>query len=444
MTMVAVVGRPNVGKSTLFNRICRRRHALVDDLPGVTRDRITAQVSYEGKTFTLVDTGGFVSGDPERIAGETREQVLLALEEADAILFVSDAKTGVHPEDVTMADLLRRSEKPVFYVVNKVDGPEQEVLAAEFYALGVDRVYAVSAAHGRGVHDLLEDLTAVMPEDESPEEETEEDAVIRVAVVGRPNVGKSTLVNQILGERRVIVSPIPGTTRDAVDTLFEKDGRRYLLIDTAGIRRKGRTYQKLEKLSIIKALGSIDRCHVAVVLLDALEGVTDQDLHIGGYVQERNRGCVIGLNKWDALEKDPKAVRRLLDEVKGRFRFLPHAPILTFSAISGKRVAKLLPAVREVYEQYALRIGTGLVNRVLAKALERHEPPLVSGRRLKFYYATQASTRPPTFVLFCNDPERVHFSYARFLTNHFRESFGMDKTPVRLLFRPRTGREANR
>lgn len=444
MTMVAVVGRPNVGKSTLFNRICRRRHSLVDDLPGVTRDRITAQVSYEGKTFTLVDTGGFVSGDPERIAGETREQVLLALEEADAILFVSDAKTGVHPEDVTMADLLRRTEKPVFYVVNKVDGPEQEALAAEFYALGVDRVYAVSAAHGRGIHDLLEDLTAAMPEDEPPEEETEADAVIRVAVVGRPNVGKSTLVNQILGERRVIVSPTPGTTRDAVDTLFEKDGRRYLLIDTAGIRRKGRTYQKLEKLSIIKALGSIDRCHVAVVLLDALEGVTDQDLHIGGYVQERNRGCVIGLNKWDTLEKDPKAVRRLLDEVKGRFRFLPHAPILTFSALSGKRVAKLLPAVREVYEQYALRIGTGVVNRVLAEALERHEPPLVSGRRLKFYYATQASTRPPTFVLFCNDPERVHFSYARFLTNHFRESFGMDKTPVRLLFRLRTGREANR
>lgn len=444
MTMVAVVGRPNVGKSTLFNRICRRRHALVDDLPGVTRDRITAQVSYEGKTFTLVDTGGFVSGDPERIASETREQVLLALEEADAILFVSDAKTGVHPEDVTLADLLRRSQKPVFYVVNKVDGPEQEALAAEFYVLGVDRVYAVSAAHGRGIRDLLEDLTAAMPEDEPPEEETEADAVIRVAVVGRPNVGKSTLVNQILGERRVIVSPTPGTTRDAVDTLFEKDGRRYLLIDTAGIRRKGRTYQKLEKLSIIKALGSIDRCHVAVVLLDALEGVTDQDLHIGGYVQERNRGCVIGLNKWDALEKDPKAVRRLLDEVKGRFRFLPHAPILTFSALSGKRVAKLLPAVREVYEQYALRVGTGVVNRVLAEALERHEPPLVSGRRLKFYYATQASTRPPTFVLFCNDPERVHFSYARFLTNHFRESFGMDKTPVRLLFRPRTGREANR
>lgn len=439
MAVVAIVGRPNVGKSTLFNRLCRKRHALVDDFPGVTRDRLSAPVEYANRRFLLMDTGGFTDPDAGTFAEETRRQVLLALEEADAVIFLADARTGLHPGDRELVDLLRKSQKPVFYAVNKVDGREQEKHIAEFYALGVDKIYPVSAAHGLGVYDLMDDVTASLPpawednaEDENPE--------IRVAVVGRPNTGKSTLVNALLGEERVIVSPVPGTTRDAVDTPVEVQGRRFLLIDTAGIRRKGRTREKLEKLSVIKALESIDRSHVVILMVDALEGVTDQDLHVAGYVQERGRGCLIAVNKWDAVPKEPKILRRFLEDVRDRFRFLPHAPILTLSALQKKRVSRVFPMVLEIFDQFNKRVTTGMVNRVLVNVTAKHEPPLVSGRRLKFYYATQASTRPPTFVLFCNEPEKIHFSYERFLTNQFREAFGMDKTPVRLVFRERSRR----
>jgi GTP-binding protein len=443
MSVVAIVGRPNVGKSTLFNRICRKRHALVDDFPGVTRDRLSAPVEYEGRRFILMDTGGYLSGDATTFAEQTRRQVLLALDEADAIIFLADAKAGLHPGDEELVHLLRRSPKPVFYAVNKVDGREQEVHAAEFFGLGLDRIYSVSAAHGYGVRELLDDVVASLPE-EWEDDQDDPDPPVRVSVVGRPNAGKSTLVNALLGEQRVIVSPIPGTTRDAVDTPLEAEGRRFVLIDTAGIRRKGKTREKLEKLSVIKALDSIDRSHVAVLVLDAVEGVTDQDLHIGGYIQEKGRGCVIAVNKWDAFEKDPKRIRLFMQDLRDRFRFLPFAPILTISALKGKRISRLLPTVLEVFDQYNLRVNTGTVNRVLAEALEKHEPPLVSGRRLKFYYATQPSTRPPTFVLFCNYPDKVHFSYQRFLTNQFREAFGMDKTPLRLLFRERSRRGEDR
>lgn len=437
MAVVAIVGRPNVGKSTLFNRMSRTNQALVGDLPGVTRDRNYAQIVLEGKSFTLVDTGGYVFSESSDLEDLTREQILLALEEADVVIFVADGKIGLHPEDSSLVDLLRRTSKPVFFTVNKVDGPEQRQNLVDFYELGLDHLYPTSAAHGYGVGDLLAALADFIPHvpDDTQEEPAPDE--IRVAIVGRPNVGKSTLVNQLLGTQRVIVSATPGTTRDSVDSILEKKGQRYVLIDTAGIRRKGRTREKLEKVSILRALQSIDRSHVSMILIDALEGVADQDLHIAGYIQERYRGIIIGINKWDAVERDRKQTERFLDGVRERFRFFPFAPIITFSALTGKRVAKIVPTIREVFEQYNQRVTTGILNRGLAEALQKHEPPIVRGRRLKFYYATQASTKPPTFVLFCNYPDSIHFSYERYLTNQFREAFGLDKSPLRILFRGR-------
>ncbi|MCU0572115.1 MAG: ribosome biogenesis GTPase Der [Syntrophobacteraceae bacterium] len=439
MLLVAIIGRPNVGKSTLFNRIAGRRRALVDDFPGVTRDRNETEVVWDEKRFLLADTAGYgVSGDAALEEGAL-EQIRFAIDEADILLFVADAKIGLHPEDHSLVQLVRRSAKPTFFAVNKIDGPEQARHMAEFFELGIDRIYPVSAAHGFGVGDLLTDLADAVPEDQSIPEE-EDTGEIRMAIIGRPNVGKSTLLNRLLGEPRVIVSPVPGTTRDAVDCPFEQDGQRYRLIDTAGIRRKGRVREKIEKISIVKALESIERSHVCLILLDAVEGVTDQDLHIAGYVQERFRGCVVGINKWDAMDKDPKHIKNLKAEIRERFRFLPHAPILTFSALNGKRVNKILPEIREVFEQYNRRVTTGIVNRALEQTVQKHEPPMVAGRRLKFYYATQSSVRPPTFVLFCNRPDAIHFSYERYLTNQFREAFQLTKSPIRLVFR---GRQRN-
>jgi GTPase len=441
MALIAIVGRPNVGKSTLFNRMNRRNQALVDDLPGVTRDRNYAQIGWEGKTFTVVDTGGYVTGESSNIEDLTREQIMIALDEADIILFVADAKSGLHPEDSTLVDLLRRTSKPVFYAINKVDSPEQRRNTAEFYELGLDRIYPISASHGLGVGELLTDLAKSLPETMEDTEEDTDAGEIRVAIVGRPNVGKSTLVNHLLGAERVIVSPTPGTTRDAVDTVLEQKGTRYVLIDTAGIRRKGRTREKLEKISVIRALQSIDRSHVSIILLDAIEGLAEQDLHIAGYIQERYRACIIGINKWDAVEKDGKQTARFLEGARERFRFFPFAPILTFSALSGKRVSKIIPTVQEVFQHYSQRVTTGILNRGLEQALQHHEPPVVKGRRLKFYYATQASIKPPTFVLFCNYPDSIHFSYERYLKNQFREAFGLTKTPIRLVFRGRERKE---
>jgi GTP-binding protein len=441
MSLVAIVGRPNVGKSTLFNRIGRTRRALVDDFPGVTRDRNYASVTWDGKSFTLVDTGGFVSADATVLEEQIRQQVLMALDEADIILFVMDAKVGLHPEDATFVDMLRRSGKPVFYIANKVDGIEQKTHIAEFYSLGVDHVYSVSGAHGLGIQELISDVVDILPETPDEAEEKSEEMEIRISIVGRPNVGKSTLVNSILGEQRVIVSPVPGTTRDAIDTPFERDGRKYVLIDTAGIRRKGRVKEKLEKVSILKALNSVDRSHITMLVTDVTEGITDQDLHVAGYIHERSRGCIIVINKWDLMENDPKRRQRFLSEVRDRFRFLPFAPILTLSAMTGKNVSKIIPTVREIFDQYNQRITTGIVNRALEQAVSRHEPPQSGAQRLKLYYATQTSIRPPTFVIFCNRPELVHFSYERFLTNQFREAFGLNVVPVRILFRARKRRE---
>ena len=436
MALIAIVGRPNVGKSTLFNRICGRRQALVDDLPGVTRDRNYAQVTWDGKTFTLIDTAGFVVVKASSLEEQTRQQVELAMGEADTILFLADARAGLHPEDELMVDLLRRSSKPVVYAVNKVDGSEQNTHMSEFYRLGVEPLYPISAAHGYGVGDLLDVLTKNLS---TGEEVTEvgDGRQIRVAVVGRPNVGKSTLVNAILKAPRVLVSDVPGTTRDAIDTPLVQDGRDFLLIDTAGIRRKGRTWAKLEKISILKALQSIDRSHVALVVVNAAEGVTDQDLHIAGYVRERFRGCVLVLNKWDLVDLDQRQRKSFLTEVRERLRFMPYAPVMTVSALTGKRVSQLLPTAVEVFTEYDRRVTTSLVNQALETAVQRHEPPYVGQRRLKFYYAAQTSVRPPTFVLFCNYPQSVHFSYERYLTNHFRDAFGLTKTPLRIIFRPR-------
>lgn len=441
MTIAAIVGRPNVGKSTLFNRLIRRNQALVFDVPGVTRDRNYAQISWDGKSFTLVDTGGFISSTGSVIEDEMREQILMAMDEATAVLFVLDAKAGLTPEDRDLAELLRKSGKPIFCTVNKVDGPEHTRLLADFYEMGFDHLYPVSAAHGFGIEDLMKDLTGRISESVIAEEMETERTEIKIAILGRPNVGKSTLINQILGAPRVIVSPLPGTTRDPVDTVFTRGGHGYVLIDTAGIRRKGKTTEALEKLSVLRALQSIERSHVSVILLDAAEGITDQDLHIAGYVQERHRACLIGINKWDSVEKDPRLAKSIKDEVRSRFRFFPFAPILTFSALTGKRVGRILPAVQEIFQQYNQRITTGLVNRALEETVRRHEPPIIRGRSLKFYYATQTSTRPPTFVLFCNYPDAIHFSYERYLTNQFRTAFALDKTPIRLVFRGRQRRE---
>ncbi|MEN6439224.1 MAG: ribosome biogenesis GTPase Der [Syntrophobacter sp.] len=441
MSIIAIVGRPNVGKSTLFNRISKSSRALVDDLPGVTRDRNYASATWDEKDFTLVDTGGFLTTNESIFDEHTREQIFHALEEADILLFVADGKTGLHPEDPALFDTLRRTSKPIFFAVNKIDGVEHKRSLDEFYALGVEKLYPISSSHGFGVGDLLSDIVELIPESLPAEDTEEEVSEVRISILGRPNVGKSTLVNRILGAPRVIVSPIPGTTRDPVDTAFERAGRKYLLIDTAGIRKKGKTREKLEKISIIKALQTIEKSHICILLVDASEGVADQDLHIGGYIKERSRACIVGINKWDELESDPKLRKSFLEDIKYRCRFMPFAPILPFSALTGKGVGKIMPAVQDVFEQYSRRITTGILNRALQEAMQAHEPPVVRGRRLKFFYATQAGVRPPMFVIFCNYPDSIHFSYERFLVNRFRESFGLDKTPIRLVFRGRQHRD---
>ena len=433
--IVAILGRPNVGKSSLFNRITRSKNALVDNTPGVTRDRIYGEALWEDISFTVVDTGGFVAGDPDHFAGPIRQQVQQAIHDADVLVMVLDAKGGLSPYDRDMLALLRDVAKPVFYLVNKVDGQEQEVLLYEFYALGVAPLYPVSAEHGYGVPDFLDVLVAALPA-AAPEPAVE---MVRVAVVGRPNVGKSSLVNRILGRERLVVSEVPGTTRDAVDAVCKVSHKSYLLIDTAGIRRKGRVDEKLEKFSVIKALQGLERCDLALILLDAHEGVTEQDITIAGYAHDRGCGCILLLNKWDLVEKDNLTTRRYVEELRAASRFLQFAPIMTVSAKTGLRVPRIFELVDAVYTQYAARLGTGQLNRIMERALKANEPPMHRGHRLKFYYTTQVGTKPPTFVSFVNYPDAVHFSYKRYIVNQIREGAGLDKTPLRLLFRQRSG-----
>ncbi len=434
--IVAIVGRPNVGKSTFFNRITKSRDAIVSDFPGVTRDRNHGDATWNNVVFTLVDTGGFLSDDKDDFANEIHLQVLQAIEDADVIILLLDGKAGISPYDRDIVEILRTSEKPVFYAVNKIDGLEQETNLYDFYSLGIKKLYPVSAEHRYGVHDFLDDLIPAFPE--SAPEQIED--MIKLAVVGRPNVGKSSLINRILGEKRLLVSDIPGTTRDAIDSICNINGKSYLLIDTAGIRRKGKVSKKIEKFSVIKALRSLDRCDVALIVMDANEGIAEQDINIAGYAFERRCGCIMLLNKWDLVEKDSKTAKRYYEQLRMESKFLSFAPAITISALTGLRVPKIFTYVDEVYSQYAARITTGQLNRIMELAIKKTEPSLFRGKRLKFYYTAQVTAKPPTFVCFVNYPEAVHFSYKRYLINQIREQAELDKTPIRLIFRQRKGR----
>ncbi|GBC62824.1 ribosome biogenesis GTPase Der [Desulfonema ishimotonii] len=434
--IVAVVGRPNVGKSTFFNRVTKSRDALVDDRPGVTRDRLYRDARWEDTEFTLIDTGGFLERDDDPFAGHIRVQIQQAVEDADAVILMLDGKSGISPYDRDMIQMLRNVYKPVLYVVNKIDGAEQETQLADFYSLGKDNFWPISGEHGYGVPDFMDELVRVLP----PSEPDEPDDMIRIAVVGRPNVGKSSLINRILGQERHVVSEVPGTTRDAVDSVCTVGEKQYRLVDTAGIRRKGKVSLKIEKFSIIKAFKSLDRCDVALVVIDAHEGITDQDITVAGYAQDRGCGCVFLLNKWDIVEKDHNTTKRYYEELRMRSKFLSFAPALTISALTGTRVHKIFRLVDEVYRQYSTRIGTGQINRIIERAIEKNEPSLHLGKRLRFYYATQVAAKPPSFVCFVNYPEAVHFSYQRYLINQIREEAGLDKTPIQLKLRQRTGR----
>jgi len=437
--IVAIVGRPNVGKSTLFNRITRTRAALVDDFPGVTRDRHYGDANWDDVEFTLVDTGGFTEGDD--LADAVRFQVHQAIADADVIMLLLDGKEGISPFDKDIINLLRSVEKPIFHVVNKIDGAEQEIYLSEFYQLGLETLYPLSAEHRYGLTDLLDEMVNVISGLATAPHEEAAGEMIRLAVVGRPNVGKSSLINWVLGENRLLVSNIPGTTRDAIDSVCKLNGKSYLLVDTAGIRRKGKVSRKLEKFSIIKALRSLERCDVALIVMDAAEGVTDQDISIAGYAYDRGCGCVFLLNKWDLVEKDSNTVKAYYERLRDQAKFLSFAPALTISALTGQRITKTFKLVDEVYNQYVHRIATGQLNRILGMAIEKNVPSMHRGKQIKFYYAAQISTRPPTIVCFVNYPQAIHFSYKRYLINQLREESGLDKTPIRMIFRQREGRK---
>lgn len=438
MPVVAIVGRPNVGKSTLFNRILGQRKAIVEDFPGVTRDRNYAEVTRYEKPFTLIDTGGFEPVTEERMLVQMREQSQLAIEEADIILFVADGKEGLTPSDVEVAQMLRRVDKPILYVVNKVDGDAQEVGATEFYALGVETIHTISAEHGRGVPDLIDDILALLPA-AAPLRDNEGE--VRLAVIGRPNVGKSTLVNRLLGFERMVANPTAGTTRDSVDTPFIYNKNNYLLIDTAGIRRKGKVSQRLEKFSVIQALKAMERAHIVLVVIDAEEGVTDQDMTVAGYAYEKGRAVILVVNKWDRLEKNNRTVSEYTETLRSTFKFLSFAPIIFISALTGQRVNKIMGEVEKVSAEFNKKISTSHLNQLLADAERGHQPPVYQGKRLKLFYITQTAVRPPTFIIFVNKAEGVHFSYQRYLGNKIREAFGFSGCPIRLQFKDRERKE---
>ncbi len=432
--IVAIVGRPNVGKSTLFNRILGKRLAIVEDVPGVTRDRNYADVTRYEKRFTLIDTGGFEPASNDRLLAQMREQSQLAMEEADIILFLMDGREGLNPADEEVAHMLRQVDKPVLFVVNKVDGPAQEATLGEFYALGVGEIHSISAEHRLGTRDLVDTIIDLLP-DQAPDDE--EITETRLAIIGRPNVGKSSLVNRMLGFERVVANPTAGTTRDSVDTPYTYNQRRYVLIDTAGIRRKGRVSQKLEKYSVILALKAMDRAHIALVVIDAEEGITDQDLTIAGYAHERGRAVILVVNKWDLIKKDNATMGDYIKEVRGAFKFLPDSPIHFVSALSGQRISKIMADVEMVSDEFNRKVSTPKLNKLLKDAEYNHQPPMYQGKRLKLFYITQTAVRPPTFVIFVNKAEGVHFSYERYLMNCLRQAFGFTACPIRLKFSDR-------
>ena len=432
--IVAIVGRPNVGKSTLFNRLIGARKAIVDDMPGVTRDRNYGNVDKYDVPFTLIDTGGFEPVSQELLLQQMRTQSQLAMEEADVIIFLMDGRSGLTVADREVAAMLRKVKKPVFYVINKVDGDKVEALATEFYELGIDTYYPVSAAHNHGVGDLMDAVTRAFPKNMVAEEE---DELTKIAVVGRPNVGKSSLVNRLLGFERSVANPVAGTTRDSVDTLFTCNKKRYLLIDTAGIRRKGKVSLKIETYSVVDALRSIERADVVLIVINAEEGVTEQDTKIAGYAYEAGRSCLFVVNKWDTVTKDNASMGKFVEKIRMDFKYLAFAPIVFVSAKSGQRTGKIMAEVDALMEQYTKRVSTADLNNVFKEAVESHHAPLATGRRVKFYYATQVAIKPPSFVVFTNQPEGIHFSYERYLTNKFREAFGFSGTPLKLMFRGR-------
>lgn len=432
--IVAIVGRPNVGKSTLFNRLVGQRRAIVDDMPGVTRDRNYATVDNYDIPFTLIDTGGFEPVSQELLLQQMRTQSQLAMEEADVIIFLMDGRAGLTAADREVATMLRRMKKPVFYAVNKVDGDKVEALATEFYELGIDTFYPISAAHNRGVGDMMDEVVAAFPKSAHVQDDAD---LTKIAVIGRPNVGKSSLVNRLLGFERSVANPVAGTTRDSTDTFFTSNKKRYQLIDTAGIRRKGKVSLKIETYSVVDALRSIERADVVLIVINAEEGVTEQDTKIAGYAYEAGRSCLFVVNKWDTLEKDNSSMGKFTESIRMGFRYLSFAPIVFVSAKTGQRTGKIMSEVDALMEQYTKRISTADLNNIFKEAIESHHAPLSGGRRVKFYYATQVAIKPPSFVIFTNQPEGVHFSYERYLSNKFREAFGFNGTPLKLMFRGR-------
>ena len=436
--IVAIVGRPNVGKSTLFNRIAEKRVSIVDDTPGVTRDRIYADAEWTGHEFALVDTGGIDFNETDELLPAMRNQAKLAMEEADVILFVVDGKVGITDVDQIIVSMLRTTKKPVVLAVNKVDNLKGVTDSYEFYGLGLGEPFAVSAVNALNLGDLLDAIVEALPEEAPVEDEPD---TIRVAVVGRPNVGKSSLVNALLGQERVVVSNIPGTTRDAVDTYFKQDGVTFIFVDTAGMRRRGRIDAALERYSVIRSLRAIDRADVVLMLIDAVDGVTEQDKKIAGYVHESGRASVLVVNKWDLLPKDGKTSLRYTETLRQELGFMQYAPVVFLSALTKQRVTRIPEVVKFVAEQHAMRVSTSLLNQVVRDAVGINPPPSDRGRKLKIFYATQASVRPPTIVIFVNDQELMHFSYLRFLENKLREAFGFEGTPLKMVVRPRQQEE---
>ena len=437
--LVAIVGRPNVGKSMLFNRLVGRRLSIVEDTPGVTRDRLYAECEWCGRKFDMVDTGGIEPTTDSEILLYMREQAQIAINSATVIVLVTDIRTGVTAADKDVANMLLRSRKPVVLAVNKADSTGAEDPAIyEFYSLGLGDPIAVSAVHGHGTGDLLDECLKYFP---PAEEEDEEDDCIKVAVIGKPNVGKSSLINRILGEKRLIVSDIAGTTRDAVDTMFENEQGRYMFIDTAGIRRKSKVDEKIEKFSVMRSQLAVERADVCIIMIDARDGVTEQDTKIAGLAHESGKACIVAVNKWDLVDKETGTMEKMRKDIMRDLSFMSYAPIIFISAATGQRTEKLFELINFVNDQSNMRISTGMLNNVLADAQARVQPPTDKGRRLKIYYMTQTGIKPPNVVIFCNSRELFHFSYQRYIENQLRTVFGLEGTPIRIVIRQKGDKE---
>lgn len=432
---VAIVGRPNVGKSTLFNRLTGKRTAIVEDTPGITRDRIYKDAEWCGKTFTLIDTGGIEPKSDDIILIQMKRQAQLAIDQADVIIFMVDVKTALTAADIDVAAMLQKSGKPLVLACNKTDTPgEPPMEFYEFYNLGIGEPLAISSTHGMGLGELLDEVCSYFP---SADGEEDSDGAIKIAVAGKPNAGKSSLVNQILGEDRVIVSDIPGTTRDAVDSKFEKDGQKYVIIDTAGMRKRGKIDDNVERYSVVRSLNAIEKSDVCVIMIDAAEGISEQDSKIAGYAHDNGRASIIAVNKWDLIEKNDKTMDEFKKKISDTLPFMSYAPQVFISAKTGQRTDKLIETVKYVHEKHNTHIPTGALNDILSEAINKNQAPSDKGKRLKIYYATQASTAPPTFVFFVNDKELMHFSYLRYLENQIRKAFDLTGTPLKFIIRER-------